>query len=177
MDGECCKDVNNSTLSFAFPQGTRRGQVPRTSDRWGLGRSPLVANNTKQLPSGLNKKRQLIELSRCSFQQFHPWVHPQTCVKMSMTTTEAVSLGAITQLSEFHTTVGRFELKVTVLGQISYDVSYTWHLKYGTNGPIYKQKQTHRHTEHTGSQGRWEEGEARTGSLGLVDANCYFQNG
>ena len=93
---------------------------------------------------------------------------------MSMTTMEAVNSGATTQLSEFHTTVRRFELKVTVLGQMSYDVSSMWRLKYGINEPIYKQKETHRHAEHTGSQGGWEQGEARTGSSGLVDANCYF---
>ena len=40
-----------------------------------------------------------------------------------------------------------------------------------------KQKQTHRHREQTcGCQGRgW--GEGRTGSLGLVDVNCYIWNG
>ena len=41
-----------------------------------------------------------------------------------------------------------------------------------------KQKQTHRHREQTcGCQGGGEKGEGWTGSLGLVDANYYIQNG
>ena len=45
------------------------------------------------------------------------------------------------------------------------------------NLPI-KQKQTHRHREQTcGCQGGGGEGEGGTGSLGLVDANCYIENG
>ena len=41
-----------------------------------------------------------------------------------------------------------------------------------------KQKQTHRHGGQTrGCQGGEGVGEARIGSLGLVDANCYIQNG
>ena len=39
-------------------------------------------------------------------------------------------------------------------------------------------KQTHRHREQTsGCQGGGGEGERWTGSLGLVDANYYIQNG
>ena len=30
--------------------------------------------------------------------------------------------------------------------QISYDITYMWNLKYDTNELIYKQKQTHKHT-------------------------------
>ena len=41
--------------------------------------------------------------------------------------------------------------------QIPYDITYMSNLKYGTNDPIYKQKQTRRHREQTyGCQG--EEG-------------------
>ena len=38
--------------------------------------------------------------------------------------------------------------------QIPYDITYMWNLKYGTNEPIYKTKQTYRHREQTcGCQG------------------------
>ena len=33
--------------------------------------------------------------------------------------------------------------------QISYDITYTWNLKYDTKGLIYKQKQTHRFRKQT----------------------------
>ena len=58
-------------------------------------------------------------------------------MKMSVTTLEAVNLGALTQLSELQT-VRQFELKNTVLGQIPYDITYMGNLKYGTNKPIHK---------------------------------------
>ena len=49
-------------------------------------------------------------------------------------------------------------------GQIPYDITYMWILKYGTNEPIYKTENTHRHREQTcgwqggGSGMDWEFG-------------------
>ena len=60
--------------------------------------------------------------------------------------------------------------------EISYDITYMWNLKYGTNEPIYLvcEKQIHRHREQAcGFQGR-EVGEGRIGSLGLAVANYYM---
>ena len=49
-----------------------------------------------------------------------------------------------------------------------------WKLKYGSNEPTTKQKQTHRHKEHCGCQAGRGVGEGQTGSLGLVDASYYI---
>ena len=50
-------------------------------------------------------------------------------------------------------------------------------LKYGANDPIYKMETDHRHGEQTwGCQVGREQGVGWTGSLGLVDANCYIWN-
>ena len=54
------------------------------------------------------------------------------------------------------------------------DITYTWNVKYDTNGAIMKQKQTHRHREQTcGCQGGWGVGEGCTGSVRLAYANYY----
>ena len=50
-----------------------------------------------------------------------------------------------------------------------------WNPNYGTNEPIYKQKQTHRHREQTCGCQRGGGAVGWTGSLGLVDANYYFR--
>ena len=58
---------------------------------------------------------------------------------------------------------------------VSYDITYIWNLKYGTNEPIYK-------TETDSKTWRIdlrlprerEEGAGWTGSLGLVDTNYYI---
>ena len=42
--------------------------------------------------------------------------------------------------------------------QTAYDITYMWNLKYGTNDPIIKQKQTHRCRERlvgAKREGRW----------------------
>ena len=55
-----------------------------------------------------------------------------------------------------------------------HDITYMWILKYGTNEPISKQKQTHRHREQTcGCQGSRGLG-GMDWSSGLVDANYYI---
>ena len=48
------------------------------------------------------------------------------------------------------------QLEIIILSEISqkerqipYDITYIWNIKYGTNEPIYKQKQTHRPREQT----------------------------
>ena len=59
--------------------------------------------------------------------------------------------------------------------QISYDITYMWDLKYGTNELIYK-TETDSRTERADMwlpRGRWVEG-GRTRRLGLADANCYI---
>ena len=72
------------------------------------------------------------------------------------------------------------QLKIIILSEISqkekdkYHITYMWNPKYGRNEPNYKTEQIHRRREQTcGYQGRGE-GEAWTGSLGLVDANYYI---
>ena len=77
------------------------------------------------------------------------------------------------------------ELEIFILSEVRKrktntwnDITYTWNLKYGTNEPIYKTEtdsQTWR-TDLWLPRGR-EEGVGWTGSLGLVDANYYIQNG
>ena len=57
-----------------------------------------------------------------------------------------------------------------------YDILYMWNLKQGTNEPIYK-TETDSQTQKIGLCVVKGEGEGQTGSLGLVDANCYIQNG
>ena len=58
--------------------------------------------------------------------------------------------------------------------KVPYNVIYVWNLKYDTMNLPTKQKQTHRHREHTcGCQGGGGVEEGRTGSLGLADANYY----
>ena len=57
--------------------------------------------------------------------------------------------------------------------QILYDITYTWILKYGTNEPTYRNKLTDIEnrlvvTKAVGERVGW------TGSLRLVDANCYI---
>ena len=60
--------------------------------------------------------------------------------------------------------------------KISCDINYMWNLKYGTNDPIYKTETDHGHREQTcGSQQGG--GVGWMGSLGLIDANYYIQNG
>ena len=56
--------------------------------------------------------------------------------------------------------------------QISSDINYVWHLKYGPNELIYKTKKTHRE-QTCGFQGGGRVGERR-GSLGLADTNYYM---
>ena len=54
-------------------------------------------------------------------------------------------------------------------GQIPYDITYVWNLKYGTNDPIYKTEIDHRHGEQTcGCQG-----EQIDWKFGLADVNYY----
>ena len=56
--------------------------------------------------------------------------------------------------------------------QTLYDITRMWNLKHGTNDPIYKQKQTHRHREQTCGLPRGRRvGEGKSGNLGLADAN------
>ena len=58
------------------------------------------------------------------------------------------------------------------------NITYMWNLNCGTNEPTLKQKQTHRRRDQTcGCQVGGEEGAGQTGSLGLVDASYYIQNG
>ena len=62
--------------------------------------------------------------------------------------------------------------------QIPYDITYMWNLKHGTNEPIYK-RETDLQTQRTDlwlPRGKGE-GEKWTGTLGLVDANYYIQDG
>ena len=57
-------------------------------------------------------------------------------------------------------------------GQIPYDITYMWTLKYGTNEPIYKTKTlTDIENRLVVDKG---EGVGWTESLGLIDANYYF---
>ena len=58
--------------------------------------------------------------------------------------------------------------------QISYDITYVWNLKYGTNEPVCK-TETDSQTQRTDSwlpRGKREE-MGWTGSLRLVDKNYY----
>ena len=62
-------------------------------------------------------------------------------------------------------------------GQIPHDLIYMWSLKYGTNEPIYKPE-----TDSTDRTDLWlprrrGKGVGCIGSLGLVDANYYNENG
>ena len=59
--------------------------------------------------------------------------------------------------------------------KILYDITYVWNLKYDTNEPIYK-TETNSDIENrlVVAKGEEGEGEGRTGSLGLVDANYYI---
>ena len=61
--------------------------------------------------------------------------------------------------------------------QIPHDITYIWHLKYGTEEPLYKIKQIQ--TQRTDLLlPRWELGESEEEeSFRLVDANLYTQNG
>ena len=55
--------------------------------------------------------------------------------------------------------------------QIPYDITYMWDVKYDTNEPIYKTETDSKDIENRHGGRGW------TGSLGLVDANYYIQNG
>ena len=58
---------------------------------------------------------------------------------------------------------------------IAYYITYMWNLKYDTNEPIYE-TETESQTERVDwwlPRGRGV-GEARSGSLGLIDANWYI---
>ena len=71
-----------------------------------------------------------------------------------------------------------FQVKSERERQISYDIIYMWNLKYDTNEFIYKAEtdsQTRR-TDLWWPRGRGVE-EAKTGSLGLADADSSIQNG
>ena len=62
--------------------------------------------------------------------------------------------------------------------QISYDITYMWNLIYDKMNLFTKQKQTHRYREETcGCQKGEGLGEGWIGSLGLVQANFYIENG
>ena len=53
-----------------------------------------------------------------------------------------------------------------------------WNLNYGTNEPIYKTETDSKDIrEQTCAWGGDTQGGGWTGSLGLVDANYYIQNG
>ena len=60
--------------------------------------------------------------------------------------------------------------------QIPYNITSMWHLKYGTNEPIYKTQTPRQRELSWGCQGEVEE-MGWTGCLGLVDANYYIENG
>ena len=56
--------------------------------------------------------------------------------------------------------------------QIPYNITYTWNLKYGTNEPIYRNRNRLTDIENTLVVAKGErEGVEWTGSLGLIDAN------
>ena len=58
--------------------------------------------------------------------------------------------------------------------QISYNIAYTWNLKYGTNDPIYKTETDHEHREQTcGYQGGGGKRVGWTESFEVVYANYY----
>ena len=60
-------------------------------------------------------------------------------------------------------------------GQILYDVTYMWNLKYDTNELIHKTATRLIDREQTcGCQGGEGVGEGWSGSLGLADANYYI---
>ena len=62
--------------------------------------------------------------------------------------------------------------------QIPYDISYMQNLIYGTNEHIYKIEINSQNREQIiGYQGEEGGRVGWTGSLGLVDANYYIQNG
>ena len=79
----------------------------------------------------------------------------------------------------------QMQLDILILGEVSqkkrqilYDITYMWNLKYGTDESIYKTEkdlQTWR-TDSWLPRGRGT-GVGWIGSLGLVDANYYIQNG
>ena len=57
--------------------------------------------------------------------------------------------------------------------QITYDITYVWNLKYGTNEPFHR-KENHGHREQTcDCQG----GGGGTGNLGIMGAKCFLGNG
>ena len=59
-------------------------------------------------------------------------------------------------------------------GQIPYNITYMWNLKYDTYEPIYKME-TDLQTKRTDLLlPRWGDGVGWTGSLGLLDANYYI---
>ena len=70
------------------------------------------------------------------------------------------------------------EVKSKREGQIPYDITYMWNLKYDTNEPFCKtEKQTHRHGEQTcGCQGGGEES-GMDGEFGVSRCKLYIQNG
>ena len=64
------------------------------------------------------------------------------------------------------------QLEIVILSelrerQIPYDVICMWNLKYGTEEPIYRPKQTHSHGEHTCGCQRGEGGSGMDGKFGV----------
>ena len=77
----------------------------------------------------------------------------------------------------------QIQLEILILSEVSHkkkdipDITFMWDLKYGTNEPIYK-TETDSQTQRTDFLPRVVgEGVGWSGSLGLVDANYYIQNG
>ena len=71
------------------------------------------------------------------------------------------------------------QIESTILSQKEKDkyyITYIWDLKHGKNELIYK-TETDSKTQRTDQTCVCQEGRGWTGSLGLVDANYYIQNG
>ena len=60
---------------------------------------------------------------------------------------------AITKNEIMPSAATRMQLEILILGDVNqkekkpipYDITYIWNIKYGTNEPIYREEQTHRH--------------------------------
>ena len=76
----------------------------------------------------------------------------------------------MTATRDYHTKWSKSERE----RQMSYDITYMWNLKYGTNEPIYKRKRIHRHGNRLVVAKEEAGGEGRTGGLQLVDADYYI---
>lgn len=69
---------------------------------------------------------------------------------------------AITKNEIMPSAATRMQLEILILGDVNqkekkpipYDITYIWNIKYGTNEPIYREEQTHRHGCQGGSKSR-----------------------